>query len=150
MKIRKARLADAPVIAEFNRSLAWETEHRRLIRARVLNGVKALLKDAVKGVYFVAEHDGIIVGQLLITYEWSDWRNGNFWWMQSVFVAEEFRGQGIFSALFRHVRRLAQARKDVCGLRLYMHADNKTAARAYKKLGMARPRYEVFEMDFAN
>lgn len=148
LKIRKARLGDAPQITRFNCQLAWETERRRLNRARVLRGVTALLKDATKGNYFVAEKEGRTAGQLLITWEWSDWRNGNFWWIQSVYVAPAFRGQGVFGALFGHVEKLANSQKDVCGLRLYMHEDNKRAAKVYTKHGMSRSHYDVFEMDF--
>jgi GNAT superfamily N-acetyltransferase len=128
--------------------MAWESERRRLIRVRVKRGVTALLKDPAKGTYHVAETGGAVVGQLLITYEWSDWRNGNFWWIQSVYVAPEFRQRGVFRALFNHVHKLAKSRRDVCGLRLYMHAENRRARRTYVRLGMSRSEYEVFEMDF--
>ena len=111
-------------------------------------GVAALLNDPAKGTYFLAELDGQVVGQLLITCEWSDWRNGYFWWIQSVYVAKEFRGRGIFGALFKHVRKLAKQRKDVCGLRLYMDLGNATARKTYERLGMTRTDYEIFEMDF--
>jgi GNAT superfamily N-acetyltransferase len=148
MKICKASLADALVIAGFNARMAWETERRRLALARVKRGVTALLRDPAKGIYFVAEVDGEIAGQLLITYEWSDWRNGNFWWIQSVYVAPEHRQRGVFRALFEHVHRLAKSRKGVCGLRLYMHAENRRARRTYERLGMENSDYEVFEMDF--
>ena len=149
MKIRKARPTDAPVIAEFNRRLAWETERVALDPDVLRNGVAAVLGDVGKGVYFVAEADGAVVGQLMITYEWSDWRNGNLWWIQSVFVKEEFRGQGVFRALFRHLETLARTGKDVAGLRLYMHADNERARRTYERLGMKHSEYEVFELDWA-
>jgi len=148
LNIRKARLGDAPQITRFNCQLASETERRRLNRARVLRGVMALLKDPAKGTYFVAEKDGRTAGQLLITFEWSDWRNGYFWWIQSVYVAPAFRGQGVFGALFCHVEKLAKSQKSVCGLRLYMHEDNKRAAKVYRKHGMSRSHYDVFEMDF--
>jgi len=128
--------------------MAWETERRRLNLARVERGVAALLRDPAKGIYFLAEVDGQITGQLLITYEWSDWRNGTFWWIQSVYVAPEHRQRGVFRALFEHVHRLAKSRKDVCGLRLYMHAKNHRARRTYERLGMDHSDYEVFEMDF--
>jgi len=128
--------------------LALETENRRLALARVVEGVRALLKDPAKGVYFLAEVDCQVVGQLLITYEWSDWRNGNFWWLQSVYVVKALRGRGVFRALFEHVHALAKARKDVCGLRLYMDAHNDRARKVYAKLGMNRTDYEVFELDF--
>src|SRR6266705_3348374 len=102
--IRAATLSDTAVVADFNLRMAWETEQRRLDISRVQAGVTALLSDSAKGTYFLAEaeKDGatVVAGQLLITYEWSDWRNGNFWWIQSVYVAEEFRARGIFRALF--------------------------------------------------
>lgn len=148
MRIRKARLSDASVIAGFNRRMAWETEKLRLAPDRILRGVRALLRDPAKGVYFLAEAGGGIVGQLLITYEWSDWRNGNFWWVQSVFVREDHRGQGVFQSLFRHVERLAKRRKGVCGIRLYVDAHNDRARRTYEKLGFKLTNYELFEMDF--
>ena len=125
-----------------------ETEQRKLNLARVNAGVAALLNDPAKGIYFLAELNGQIAGQLLITCEWSDWRNGNFWWIQSVYVKEEFREQGIFRALFEHVRKLATQRKDVCGLRLYMDSANATARKTYQRLGMKLTDYELFEMDF--
>ena len=131
--------------------MAWETEKRRLDPERVRAGVIALLGDPAKGVYFVAEaeRDGtlMVAGQLLITYEWSDWRNGNFWWIQSVYVAEEFRGNGVFRALFNHVHTRAKERKDVCGLRLYMDAHNAAARRVYERLGLKQTNYEMFEME---
>ena len=148
LKIRRASLADAPVIADFNIRLAEESEHLRLDRACVAAGVAAVLSDASKGIYFVAETDGAVAGQLMITYEWSDWRNGNLWWIQSVYVKEEFRAQGVFKALFRHLENLARTSDDVAGLRLYMHADNERARKTYERLGMKNSNYEVFELDF--
>jgi len=151
-KIREAKLTDTAVIADFNARMALETEHRQLDIERVRQGVQALLSDPAKGAYFIAEteteNETSIVGQLLITYEWSDWRNGNFWWIQSVYVVEQFRGQGIFRALFNHVDQLAKARKDVCGLRLYVDAQNDSARKTYERLGMKRTNYELFETDF--
>ena len=85
--------------------------------------------------------------QVMITYEWSDWRNGNIWWIQSVYVKPEFRRAGVFRALFHHLRNLAQTRKDVCSLRLYVHAENTRAIDSYKRLGMTLTQYEVFELD---
>jgi len=152
MKIRRAKLTDAAVIAEFNARMAWETERRRLKPKTVRSGVRNLLKDPSKGRYFVAEIERkgkrSVAGQLLITYEWSDWRNGNFWWIQSVYVPKEFRGQGIFRALFEHVTTLARSRKDVCGLRLYVEEENASAQRTYKRLGMNLTHYKMFETDF--
>jgi GNAT superfamily N-acetyltransferase len=150
MKIRRAILSDAPTIAEFNLRLAEETEHLRLDPQTVAAGVKALLEDPAKGVYFVAEHERQIVGQLCITYEWSDWRNGTFWWIQSVYVQKEFRGRGVFASLFEHVQNLARGQGDVCGLRLYMERDNDMARRAYEKLGLNQTHYLVFEKIFGS
>jgi len=116
-------------------------------------GVAALLGNPAKGTYFLAELAGPeprVIGQLLITYEWSDWRNGNFWWLQSVYVLTEFRGKGVFRALFEHVHALAKACEErVCGLRLYMDAHNTAARRTYDRLGIKPTNYEVLEMDFA-
>jgi len=148
MRIRKARITDTESIAEYNARLAWETEERRLNLPRVRKGVAALLRDSKKGVYFVAEETGQVIGQILITLEWSDWRNGNFWWIQSVYVAEEFRQRGVFRALYAHVYRLARSRKSVCGLRLYVDEHNHRAQEAYERLGMNESNYKFFEVDF--
>src|SRR5882672_872928 len=151
-KIRHATLADAAIIAQYNSALAWETEQRKLDPHRVLSGVNALLENSAKGTYYLAEtiENGspTVAGQLLITYEWSDWRNGDFWWIQSVYVAERFRAAGVFRSLFLHVHRLAKDRTDVCGVRLYMDAHNEKARRAYERLGLKCTDYQVFEMDF--
>jgi GNAT superfamily N-acetyltransferase len=141
-------LADAPFITECNLHLARETEHRELDSTRVTNGVLALLNDRAKGTYFVADCDSKPVGQLLITYEWSDWRNGNFWWIQSVYVLQQFRRQGVFRALFKHVHALAKADPGICGIRLYMEANNESARRTYGSLGLKQTPYEVYEIDF--
>lgn len=146
--LRTARISDAAVIARFNREMALETEARKLSPARVLRGVKALLADAAKGSYYVAESGGEVIGQLLITYEWSDWRNGNFWWIQSVYVAPEWRGRGVFKSLHAHIERLARKRRDVCGLRLYVDAHNTKAKEVYARLGLNATHYELWETDF--
>jgi GNAT superfamily N-acetyltransferase len=148
MKIRQARLSDSAIIADFNTLMAQETENRRLDRSRVRRGVTALLEDGTKGTYYLAEEKGVVAGQLSITCEWSDWRNGNFWWIQSVYVAPEFRRRGVFRALYQHVNKLAKSRRDVCGLRLYVDADNTRAQRAYDRLGMKESHYQIFEIDF--
>ena len=139
-------MADAAVITAFNVCLAAETENLQLDHDRVCTGVAALLRDPSKGLYYVAEVDGTVAGQVMITYEWSDWRNGNIWWLQSVYVRHEFRRKGIFRALFQHLDTLARQQDDVCGLRLYMHADNARARRSYEQLGMKHTKYEVFEL----
>jgi GNAT superfamily N-acetyltransferase len=147
IKIRTAALADLPVIADFNVRLAWESEDLALDAARVEAGVRALLIDPAKGIYYVADVAGAVAGQLMITYEWSDWRNGNIWWIQSVYVKPEFRRAGVFRALFNHLQSLAKTQEDVCMLRLYMHAENTRARQSYERLGMSRTKYEVFELD---
>jgi ribosomal protein S18 acetylase RimI-like enzyme len=146
LRIREATLADAPVIADFNMQLALESERLTLDAACVREGVAAMLKDPSKGVYFVAETGCAVVAQTMITYEWSDWRNGNIWWIQSVYVKPEFRRAGIFRAIFSHLRTLAQSSKGVCSIRLYVHADNTRASQSYERLGMTRTHYEVFEL----
>ncbi len=147
-RIRQAKTSDAAFIAGCNSRLALETERLRLDPARVASGVAALLKDPARGVYFIAEYDGAPAGQVLVTYEWSDWRNGNFWWVQSVYVVEKFRGSGVFRALFEHVEALARSRKDVCGLRLYVASHNARAQEVYARTGMKKTNYQVFETEF--
>ena len=147
IKIREAELADAPVIVDFNLRLAAETENLKLEPAVVREGVATLLREPARGMYFVAEVAGNIVGQAMITYEWSDWRDGNLWWLQSVYVLPEFRQAGVFRSLFRHLLELARARGGVAALRLYVHGDNHRARQSYEKLGMKRTHYEVFEME---
>ena len=148
--IRRATPKDASIIAQYNFALAKETERLSLDRKRLLKGVKGLLKDKSKGFYLLALIDGRVAGQLMITYEWSDWRNATFWWIQSVYVKKEFRRKGIFRALFQHLKSLAHGQKDVRSLRLYMHSENSNARRSYESLGMCRTKYEVFEMEFAS
>ncbi len=147
IKVRQADLSDAPVIADFNLRLARETENLRLHPATVRKGVAALLRDPAKGHYYVAETGEAVIGQIMITFEWSDWRNANLWWLQSVYVREDFRRRGVFGMLFRHVKAVARRRMGVCALRLYMHADNARARQAYEALGMRRTKYEVFDLE---
>lgn len=146
--IRRATVADAAIITRFNSLLSEETEHRALDQVRLKAGVEVLLRDPSKGVYYVAELNNIIVGQMMITYEWSDWRNGTFWWIQSVYVESSARGSGVFRTLFDHVHSLAKSRNDVCGLRLYVERTNDRAKRTYDRHGMHLSHYEMFEMDF--
>ncbi|MGA2556315.1 MAG: GNAT family N-acetyltransferase [Verrucomicrobiota bacterium] len=146
--IRQSKPADRDVIAAFNVALALETEDLRLDPAIVRAGVEGLLRDAARGIYFVAENQGAVIGQVLITYEWSDWRNGNFWWLQSVYVQREFRARGVFGSLFAHVLAQAAAQKNVCGLRLYMERENHRAREVYRRLGLNETRYQVFERVF--
>ena len=148
MIVRQATLSDAQTIARFNVLMAEETEHIHLDPARVLAGVEAVLRDPAKGWYMVAEVHGEVVGQLMVTYEWSDWRNGVFWWIQSVFVADEFRAQGVYRALYEELERQAHADSGVCGIRLYVETHNTRAQHVYEKMRMARAHYLVYENDF--
>ena len=143
--IRPARIEDASTIVEFNRRLARETEHRELDPKTIAAGVRALLLDATRGRYFVAESGGIVVGQLMHTWEWSDWRNGEIWWLQSVYVTPHHRGRGVFRRLLEHLRGLAAASPGVVGLRLYVEKENDSAQSTYLKLGMAETSYIVLE-----
>ncbi|HEY2934839.1 MAG TPA: GNAT family N-acetyltransferase [Acidobacteriota bacterium] len=147
-EIRQANTEDVATIAEFNFRMALETEGRELDRPTLARGVETVLEDASKGVYYVTQAGDQVVGQLLLTYEWSDWRNGNFWWIQSVYVKPEYRRHGIFKSLYKHVEQLARRRADVCGLRLYVEAHNARAQRSYQQLGMKKTAYEMFEVDF--
>ncbi len=145
MNIRKAIFADAPVLARFNIELARESENLALVPATVRAGVEALLRDPAKGTYFVAEESGEVIGQLLITHEWSDWRNGDFWWLQSVFVRADFRRRGVFQALFEFVTTAARSQGDVTGVRLYVEKHNDGAIKTYHKLGFIQTHYDVLE-----
>ena len=145
--IRPAQVTDANVICEFNRLLASETESKHLDPAILKTGVAAMLADAHKGRYFVAVTGEAIVGQLGVTLEWSDWRNGYFWWIQSVYVAKTARRHGVFRALYDHLLREARAQADVIGVRLYVEHNNLVAQATYRKMGMAMTGYQVMEAE---
>ena len=146
--IRAASPSDAEIIAGYNAALARETEHIELDPGRLLSGVRAVLTDPSKGFYTVGEDGGQIVGQMLITFEWSDWRNGVFWWVQSVYVRRDYRGRGVFKQIYRHVEEKAKADGGVCGLRLYVEKQNAAAQQTYQRLGMVQAPYDVYEVDF--
>ncbi len=150
LAIRDATPADQEFLAHGNEAMALETEHRTLDPEVVRRGVATALADAVHGRYFVAEdaRDGP-VGQMMVTYEWSDWRNGQFWWIQSVYVPRDFRRRGVFRALYDHVDALARSTPGVCGLRLYVEADNVAAQRTYERCGMVDAGYRVMEVDYS-
>jgi GNAT superfamily N-acetyltransferase len=143
--VRDARPEDSEVIVQFNHLLAFESEGKRLDLERLTRGVRALLADPTKGRYFVAELGGDVIGQLLITYEWSDWRDGWFWWLQSVYVRADARKQGVLRGLFDHVRAEARREGNVAGFRLYVERDNRAAQEAYRRLGLAEGGYWVME-----
>lgn len=133
------------MIVDFNRALARESEDRELDPAKIGPGVVAVLADGTRGRYFVASFGEEIVGQLMHTWEWSDWRNGEIWWVQSVYVHPEHRGRGVFRMLWNHVRGLAREQANVVGLRLYVEHRNGTAQDAYRKLGLRDAGYIVME-----
>jgi GNAT superfamily N-acetyltransferase len=142
--IRPARTHDAGSLIDFNAAMALETEHLSLNRATLTAGVNAALEDATRARYFVAEIDGRVVGMLRLTLEWSDWRNGEIWWIQSVYVHPEFRRRGVFAQLYRHVEELAR-RSGAVGLRLYVVKHNAPALATYARLGMEMSEYLVME-----
>jgi ribosomal protein S18 acetylase RimI-like enzyme len=142
--VRDARADDAETIACYNEAMARETEDLRLDPATIRAGVKAVIDDPGKGKYFVAEVDGRVAGCLLVTYEWSDWRNGTFLWLQSVYVDPEHRRRGVFKALFARVQEIG-ASQGFCGMRLYVDSHNAGAQKTYDRLGMGFRGYLVFE-----
>jgi len=148
IKIRKAELRDVKIIAGFNIRMAKETENKTLDPDTALLGAKAIIKDPHKGFYLVAESKGEIVGQLMVTNEWSDWRNKFFLWIQSVYVREDYRKQGIFAALFHYLKDIARYKKNVAGLRLYVEKSNDIAHQVYEELGMTIPSYDIYELIF--
>ena len=147
--IRAARGDDADFLAAGNIAMALEAEHKRLEPATVARGVRAVLDDPAHGRYFVAERDSRPVGQLMITYEWSDWRNGRFWWIQSVYVLPQARRGGVFRALFRHLEELAKADPGVCGIRLYVERENARAQATYRHCGLEDAGYVLMEVDYS-
>ena len=146
--IREASPRDAATIASFNQGIASETEGKHLDDDTILAGVSRLLNDPSRGRYWLAEVDGRVVGQTMVTYEWSDWRNGNVWWIQSVYVASDFRRQGVFSALYAAIESLARDDADACGIRLYVERHNERAQATYRALGMQGDTYLVMETMF--
>lgn len=142
--IRKANPSDASAIIDFQQKMAWETEKMTLSPETVTKGVNAVFEEKSRGEYFVAESDGKVVASLLITFEWSDWRNCNVWWFQSVYVIPEFRRQGIFRKMYTHVRELAE-KEGIAGLRLYVETNNTRAKKTYEALGMSSEHYSFYE-----
>ncbi len=145
ISVRRAVTADAEALIEFNRAMARETENRELSFELVSAGVRAALADPRHGFYVVAESAGRIAAGLMITFEWSDWRNAVFWWIQSVYVRPEFRRQGIYRRLYQFVRQQAAAAGNVCGFRLYVEKQNVVAQKVYESLGMTESHYKMFE-----
>lgn len=145
MLVRPAHAQDVDTVIDFNVRLAAETEAKTLDRAVVSRGVAALLADGAKGRYYLAEIDGRVVGQLAITFEWSDWRNGWIWWIQSVYVHPDARRGGVFRALYSHLEAEAKRDAEVIGIRLYVEEENSSAQRTYESLGLKWTTYQVME-----
>lgn len=142
---RRARSDDKEFISRCNIAMAKETEDKSLSPETIRAGVEAVLADPSLAFYLIAEINGQRVGQAMVTYEWSDWRNGSFWWIQSVYVDEEHRRQGVFKSLYRKLASLARAEQNVCGLRLYVMKSNRKAQSTYTQMGMVRTEYLMFE-----
>jgi len=142
--VRKAVAGDAPAIIEFQLKMAWETEKISLDRDTVTRGVNAVFTDDLKGEYYVAESEGRVVASLLVTYEWSDWRNRNIWWLQSVYVLPDYRRHGVFRSMYTFIKNRAEE-MDIGGLRLYVETGNKKAMKTYEALGMNNEHYIFYE-----
>jgi ribosomal protein S18 acetylase RimI-like enzyme len=142
--VRAAQRGDIDTLVEFNSAMAMETESKTLPRDMLRAGMTALFDEPRRGFYRIAETDGEIVGCLMITFEWSDWRNGDWWWLQSVYVKPAFRRHGVFRAMYEHVERAAQDAPDVVGLRLYVEKENHRAQSTYTSLGMTEEHYFMY------
>jgi ribosomal protein S18 acetylase RimI-like enzyme len=145
VNIRQATTQDIDSLVEFNLAMALETEGKHLPPGLLRSGVEAVFGDEKKGFYVVAEDEGQVVGGLMVTYEWSDWRNGWFWWIQSVYIPPEQRGKRIYSELYSFLKQRAAEVGNVCGFRLYAETENTHAQNVYKKVGMDTPHYVMFE-----
>jgi ribosomal protein S18 acetylase RimI-like enzyme len=146
--IRQASIQDCRIIADFNTAMALETENKHLDRNVILNGVQRLMHHPEMGFYTVGENDSGVCGSLMITFEWTDWRNGLFWWIQSVYVAPVERRKGLFKAMNEHVIQSAHNNPDVRGIRLYVEKNNHTACRTYLSSGMHETNYRLYEIEF--
>jgi GNAT superfamily N-acetyltransferase len=146
VKVRDAVIADKQRIVDFQLSMALETEDLQLNNVIVDLGVEAVFKDPSKGFYYVAEDNGKVIGSLLTTFEWSDWRNGQIIWIQSVFVEKEYRGKGVFTKLYEYIKSKVQNQTNgYRGIRLYVDKTNKNAQKVYEKLGMESHHYDTYE-----
>jgi GNAT superfamily N-acetyltransferase len=145
MIIRQATEADAASIVEFQLAMAWETESLKLDEPTVEKGVAAVFADSSKGTYYVAEASGKVLGSLLTTFEWSDWRNGTVLWIQSVYVRPEYRKQRIFSKVYKHIQQMVVNSNNLRGIRLYADKTNTSAHGVYEHLGMTAEHYQMYE-----
>ena len=142
--VRAAQRGDIDTLVDFNAAMAMETESKTLPREMLRAGVAAVFDKPGRGFYRVAEIDGEKVGCLMVTFEWSDWRNGDWWWLQSVYVKPPCRRHGVFRAMYAHVERAAQASPDVVGIRLYVEKENHHAQSTYTSLGMTEEDYFMY------
>ena len=145
--IRMATSDDQEALVAFQRCMAWETEERELSLDTLRQGVAGIFTHPERGFYLVAETGGTVIAGLLVTYEWSDWRAGNFWWVQSVFVDSGWRRRGVYRAMYEKVCQMASSHDGVCGLRLYVDQDNEAAQRTYESLGMQPTHYHMYEAE---
>ena len=145
MLIREAKEIDVPSLLDFQLKMALETENITLDISSLTMGVYRLFKDATKGRYYVAEEDAEVVGCLMTTFEWSDWRNGTVLWIQSVYVAREHRGKGVYKEMYNHIKQLVETDPDLKGIRLYVDKTNEAAQHTYRKIGMNGEHYTVYE-----
>jgi GNAT superfamily N-acetyltransferase len=148
INVRAATMADVPFLVESNAAMALETEHKSLDREVLTRGTQAVFAEPRRGFYRIAERDGIAVGCLMVSYEWSDWRNGDWWWIQSVYVVPSARRSGVFSKLYADVETRARAAEGVVGLRLYVESENLGAQATYAALGMGDSGYRLLETGF--
>ena len=148
INIRKATAIDLETLVDFNSAMARETEEKTLDLETLRRGIAEMLEDDSLGFYLVAEADGASVGQLMVTTEWSDWRNTHFFWLQSVYVKPEYRRRGVFRRLYEWVERQARKSGNVCGIRLYVERTNTRAQEAYVNVGMAHSHYDMYEVEF--
>ncbi len=146
--VRNANRCDIGLLVRFNQAMAIETEDKQLEVQVLSAGINAVFDDTARGFYLAAEIGGVVVGSLLITYEWSDWRNGVFWWVQSVYVEKEYRRRGVFRAMYKEIRQRAIETDGVCGCRLYVERENVRAQSTYLELGFEQTPYILFEDEF--
>jgi len=145
MKIREATHSDIPSIIDFQLKMALETENLTLAIATLTQGVHKLFKDPTKGRYYVAEENKQVVGCLMTTYEWSDWRCGTVLWIQSVYIDANYRGKGVYKKLYDHIQQMVLADLELRGIRLYVEKTNQTAQSVYEKLDMNGEHYQMYE-----
>lgn len=150
--VRPARPEDLETLARFSAAMALETEGRHLDEVRLRRGIQAVLDSPARGFYLVAELNepppGVVIGQLMVTYEWSDWRNATFWWIQSVYVEPAWRRLGVYRKMHETVLQEARQRGNVCGLRLYVERENTVAQTVYERVGLLPSTYRIYEADF--